>query len=147
MKEAGAWPLSAIDGGDDFALAILHWLWCRGYDAFLDVKDISAGEWLPQLLAGIDGAPNFILILSDGALDDPKEGKSDWMRKEIQHALRMAKNIVPIRLEEFVWPKPLPGDIEGLRKRQAILHNHLQSEQTFDRMEEFLRSRKRTYNS
>src|SRR5207237_5913362 len=75
------------DGGDKFALAILHGLWARGYDAFLDVKDISSGEWLPQLMAGIDRAPNFILILSAGALAERQKDERDWIREEILHAI------------------------------------------------------------
>ncbi len=130
-------------GGDKFALAVLHGLWTRGFDAFLDVKDISSGEWLPQLLKGIERSPNFILILSPNLLAEKKDGDADWVREEILHALARGKKIVPIQLEDFSYPTVLPKEMAELPAQQVIMHHHDQPNATFDKLEEFLRKKKK----
>ena len=130
-------------GGDKFALAVLHGLWTRGFDAFLDVKDISSGEWLPQLLKGIERSPNFILILSPNLLAEKNDGDADWVREEILHALARGKKIVPIQLEDFSYPTVLPKEMAELPAQQVIMHHHDQPNATFDKLEEFLRKKKK----
>jgi CHASE2 domain-containing sensor protein len=127
-------------GGKDFAVMLMQALRVRGCEVFLDVKDIRDGEWWPQLQAGITSAPNFILVLSPGMFDERKE---DWVREEILHALAIGRKIIPIMQEGFAFPENLPAELQPLQKLQCIMHSHLHSEATIDKLEEFLRSRKR----
>ena len=129
------------EGGKDFAVMVMQALRARGCDVFLDVKDIQEGEWWPQLQAGITATPNFILILSPGMFGERKE---DWARAEILHALAANKRIIPILQEGFVFPENLLPELQPLNKLQGITHNHLHPEAAIDKLEEFLRSRKRT---
>ena len=130
-------------GGDGYAQAVLHALWSRGYDAFIDVQDIGAGEWWPQLRAGIESTRNFVLILSAGALDKHGEGETDWIQQEILHAVAKNKRIIPIIHEDFVWPKPLPPGMEQLPAQEAIPYHPNQPKPTFEKLEVFLRYRRR----
>jgi CHASE2 domain-containing sensor protein len=125
-------------GGDKFALAIVHALQARGYDAFLDVNDLASGDWLPQLLAAIDRAPNFVLILSPGALDERPPDERDYTREEIFYAIKRQKKIIPILLEGCAFPKPLPAGMESLPTKQAIIHHHDKPNVTMDKLEEAL---------
>jgi len=66
-----------------YAWHLTQALRARGYEVFLDVKDIRDGEWWPQLEAGITSTRNFILVLSPGMFAERKE---DWVNREILHA-------------------------------------------------------------
>ena len=73
-------------------------------------------EKAQELLRRIDECRDFILILSEGALDrcvDPSAvASADWVRCELAYALEKNKNIVPIMLAGFTaFPDNLP-DVE-----------------------------------
>ena len=127
-------------GGRDFALMLLQALRARDYDAFLDVTNIQPGEWWPQLQAGITATPNFILVLTPGMFSDIEE---DWVREEILHAQANDKKFIPIMQEGFEYPENLPVELQFLKKFQCIPHSHFQPETTIERLEEYLRSKKR----
>ena len=108
------------DGGGERAILIEQELERRGYRVFLDVNDLYSGAFNEALYQTIENTPNFIVILTPQSLDrclDPE----DWVRKEIAHALKSKKNIIPIMSTSFVWPKDdLPAELEPLRKCNAI---------------------------
>ena len=129
------------ENGKDFAVMLMQALRARGYEVFLDVKDIKGGEWWPQLQAGIASTPNFILVLSSGMFEERKE---DWLFQEILHALASGRKIIPVMQEGFVFPDNLPAQLQSLKTLQCITHSHLHPELTIDKLEEFLQARKRT---
>jgi hypothetical protein len=101
----------------------------RGISVFLDVTDLRRGYFDEELLKRITAAPNFVLVLTPGALDrcaDPQ----DWMRQEIAHAIREKRNIVPVMIGAFQFPAALPDDIVNLPRHQGIQYSH----QYFDAM-------------
>jgi CHASE2 domain-containing sensor protein len=126
-------------GGDKFALAVLHAMRAHGHDAFLDVKDLPVGEkWPPQLREGIDRTKNFILILSPGALDERPAGNPDWMRDEILYAIKRKRKIIPIRLDGFNYPSPLPIGMESLPHIHDIIHDHRKWDVAMEELEKNL---------
>jgi hypothetical protein len=65
-----------------------------------------------------------VVVLSPGVFDrfyDPEYNpKDDWVRREIACAIAERKNIVPIILDGFQWPKnPLPPDVEDLARKNG----------------------------
>jgi formylglycine-generating enzyme required for sulfatase activity len=82
------------------ARLIFNELRTRGYDVFLDVTTIDSGEFDRIILNQIAARPHFLLILSPGSLERcVNEG--DWLRREIEEAFRLKRNIVPIFDEGF----------------------------------------------
>src|SRR5437016_1460237 len=75
----------------------------KGKQTFLDVTDLRSGYFDDALLKYIAQTPNFVLVLSRGALDRCAE-EQDWFRREIVQALHTGSNIVPVFLTGFTFP-------------------------------------------
>lgn len=84
--------------GKAFARNLKQELTHRGYDVFLDVDCIDAGQWEAQILARIPKSAHFLLLLTPGALDRCVE-EGDWLRREFLLAHRHRRNIVPVAEE------------------------------------------------
>jgi hypothetical protein len=57
---------------------------------------------------------------------DRIHARNDWLHREIAHAVRSRRNIVPILLPGFQFPAraDLPEDIQVLRDYDAIEYSH-----------------------
>ena len=91
------------DGGFEVADSMYQRLIAAGYAAFLDIEQLNSGTFNTKLLEVIDGCKDFILILPPHALDRCND-ENDWVRKEVEHAIKGGKNIIPIMLRGFEWP-------------------------------------------
>ena len=107
------------DGGDAFALLLYDRLSAMGYKVFIDVESLRAGKFNEALLDVIDNCEDFILVLSKNALDRCVN-KDDWVRREVSHAMKKKKNIIPILLRDFSFPEGLPDDIKEICNYQRI---------------------------
>ena len=90
-----------------------------GYSVFFDLETLRAGKFNEQLLTEIEQCTDFVVVLPQNGLDrcaDPE----DWVRREVCHAMKHGKNIVPVMLAGFQWPKPMPEGMEELANYQAI---------------------------
>jgi formylglycine-generating enzyme required for sulfatase activity len=102
------------------ARLIFQELRARGHDVFLDVSTIDSGAFDRIILNQIAARPHFLLILSPGALERcGNEG--DWLRREIEEAFRLKRNIVPIFDEGFnieqekqFLPEPIRSELPRL---------------------------------
>ncbi|MBA3871120.1 MAG: SUMF1/EgtB/PvdO family nonheme iron enzyme, partial [Anaerolineae bacterium] len=83
-----------------FARSIFNELQQRGHDVFLDVNSIDNGAFDHIIRNQIAARPHFLLILSKGALERCVN-EEDWLLKEIQEALRLNRNIVPVYDDGF----------------------------------------------
>jgi hypothetical protein len=117
------------DTGAAEARLLRESLMARGVTVFLDVVDLRKGYFDEELLRRISAAPNFIPVLTPGALDRSVEAQ-DWMRQEIAHAIRERRNIIPVMVGEFAFPSALPDDLVNLPRHQGIQYSH----QYFDAM-------------
>ena len=98
------------DGGESAALF-------AGYRKVLSIGRIRTGKFDEALEKAILQCRNVIVILSPGSLDrcsDP----GDYVRKEIELAIKEGKNIIPVMMEGFKLPEFMP---EGLE--EFPLHN------------------------
>lgn len=108
------------DGGELAAQLIYEHLVRLGYSVFYDIETMTAGKFDETLLTRIEEAKDFVLILSKNALDRCCDSEADWVRREIVHALKTHKNIIPILLRGFAFPENLPSDIAPVRLQHGV---------------------------
>ncbi len=128
------------EGGARLARVVQSELERRGYRCFLDVDDLGAEHFDDRLLKEIEQAPNFVLILAPGSLDRcPRP--DDWLRREIEHALKHERNIVPLLADGFQLPgvDGLPESLQSLHRLNGVVYSHEYFNAAFDRLEGFLK--------
>ena len=91
----------------------------EGYRVFFDVESMRGGNFNEQLYDVIDHCKDFLLILPPNALDRCND-HDDWVRKEVLRAIDGNKNIIPVMLYGFEWPKPMPDGMGELPNYQAL---------------------------
>jgi len=111
-------------GGDAQALFIREKLLQKGVRVFLDVTDLKKGYFDQALLTYIADAPNFIVIFSPHSLDRC-EDEGDWLRQEIARAVTTKRNIIPVIMAGFVFPRDLPPDIKPMLRFQGVEYSHV----------------------
>jgi|GEM_PF-795572 len=90
-----------------------------GYSVFFDMETLRAGKFNEQLFGVIENCKDFVVVLPPSALDRCVN-EDDWVRLEVSHAMAHNKNIIPVMLNGFVWPEPMPQGMEELRNYQAL---------------------------
>ncbi len=114
----------------------------RGSTVFLDVDDLRPGQFDEALLERIRDTPNFVLILSTGALERCSE-PDDWLRKEIVCALASRKTVIPVLMPGFAFPaeQDLPEELRAIRVHHGVTYSHEYFGATMDKVVGFLRTR------
>ena len=103
--------------GADDARLLQQALKARGFNVFFDYDSLRDGQFDKRIYAAIEEAPFFILMLSEGALDNCVN-EDDWVRLEIEHALKHRRKIIPVAVNPSAWtfPECLPAKImEGIK--------------------------------
>ena len=106
--------------GADDARLLQQALKARGFNVFFDYDSLRDGQFDKRIYAAIEEAPFFILMLSEGALDNCVN-EDDWVRLEIEHALKHKRKIIPVAVNPSAWtfPECLPEKImEGIKNEQ-----------------------------
>ena len=101
------------DGGHEMARLLYEHLKLRGINCFFDLEELGSGQFNTKLLDSIDQSNNFVVVLSPNSLERCKN-EGDWVRCEIEHAIKQKKNIVPFMLTGFSWPDGLPESLAQL---------------------------------
>jgi len=135
-------------GGYDTAKLLYDRLRIDGYSVFFDIDTLEKGDFDNELEQRVYDCEDFLLVLSPGIFDrffDPEyDPKDDWVRQEIKCALESGKNIVPIALDDFVYPKGLPEDVRNISKKNSIDLNPKHFEGAYAQMKQkFLISKPR----
>ena len=95
----------------------------RGYSTFFDLEEMRRDNFNVQLLRYIENAKDVFVILEEGSLDACKQDnwEEDWFCKEISHALKNKKNIIPILLDDYKMPKEefFPEELKELSFKNA----------------------------
>ncbi|MDR2579942.1 MAG: toll/interleukin-1 receptor domain-containing protein [Fibromonadaceae bacterium] len=134
-------------GGYDTAKLIYDRLRLDGYSASFDIDTLVNGNFDTELEQRVNECKDFLLVLSPGIFDrffapDPDyDPENDWVRREIAHALRTDKNIIPLFLEGFTFPKSLPDDVKDITRKNAIDLYPKYFEAAYDKMKSFLISK------
>jgi Flp pilus assembly protein TadD len=123
------------------ALAVYQDLTAHGYDAFFDYQSIDSGNFSKVILENIESHAHFVVILSPSALERCSE-PGDWLRREIETAIELKRNIVPLMMEGFDFGSPTT--VQALSGNLATLNTYnglrLYADYFFDAMEK-LRTR------
>ena len=114
-----------------------------GYRVFFDLETMRSGPFNTQLFDVIEKCKDFVLVLPPNALDRCVD-EDDWVRKEVVHALKNGKNIIPILLNGFKWPEPMPSGMENLSMFQGVAASIDYFDLAMQRLESYLKSRKYT---
>ena len=113
---------------------------------FIDIKELQVGRFDEALLRRIEDTPNFILILSKSSLDRCQE-KSDWLKREIVHALETGRNIIPIMMKGFEFPTEhtwalLPPEMRVLSSLNGISYDHIHQDSAIRKVASYMKSAK-----
>lgn len=103
----------------DTANLIATRLKAAGYSVFFDMETLRAGKFNEQLYDVIDNCKDFVLVLPPKALDRCVN-EDDWVRLEVCRAMAAKKNIVPVMLNGFTWPDPMPDGMKELSYYHAL---------------------------
>ncbi|NWF68488.1 MAG: toll/interleukin-1 receptor domain-containing protein [Chloroflexi bacterium] len=125
--------------GSFIARSIFEDLRSNGFDPFMDVESIDSGTFDTIILNQIAARAHFVLILSPGTLDRVTE-EGDWLRREIEVAIDLKRNIVPVLVGDFVFTNVenlLSGKLAELPRYNALRMFH----EYFDEAMERLRKR------
>jgi len=107
------------DGGDVTAGLICARLKNLNYTVFYDYDSLHGGVFDERIYVAIENCTDFVLVLPPHALDRC-ENDDDWVRKEIRHALKHKKNIIPVMLPGFDFPEKLPEDIADVARYNGV---------------------------
>ena len=112
----------------------------RGFPCFLDVDDLGAEHFDERLLREIELAPNTVVVLAPGSLDRCHT-PDDWLRREIVHALKTGRNVIPFLADGFQFPaeKDMPEGLQDLYRLNGVVYSHQYFTASFDKLQGFLK--------
>jgi tetratricopeptide (TPR) repeat protein len=107
-----------------WALAIFQNLTNNGFDVFFDFEGIASGDFESVILGNIRSRAHFLVLLTPSALERCNE-PGDWLRREIEEALAIKRNVVALMLEGFNFSTPaianqLTGKLATLKSYNAL---------------------------
>jgi tetratricopeptide (TPR) repeat protein len=108
------------------ARSIFMDLRAHDFDVFMDVETIDSGQFDKIILNQIAARAHFLIILTPHTLDRCNEA-GDWLRPEIEMAIDLGRNIVPILADDFTFKRQqkfLTGKLEALPKYNALTIPH-----------------------
>lgn len=107
------------DGGFEMARLLYEHLKAVGLNPFFDLEELRSGQFNIKLYKAIEDSANFLLVLPVNALERCGN-EDDWLRLEIEHAIKKDKNIVPLMMNGFEWPQYIPESIGKLPFYNAV---------------------------
>ena len=101
---------------------------------FMDTRNITSGNYIESILDAFDKSGNVVVIITRGCFDN-LPADSTWI-KEIEHALKQGKNIVPVYFDGISEVKTanLPASIQRLSLQNAVMYVHQYADASFDRL-------------
>ena len=112
----------------------------QGYRVFYDIESMRSGPFNEQIYAAIDQCEDVLLVLPQGALDRCRD-EGDWVRKEIEYALKTGKNIIPLLMRDFFFPDDLPESIRAVAMCEGVKVDSSYFDAMIARICELLRSK------
>ena len=106
-------------GGRDVARLLYKELESRGIKCFFDFNSLRSGMFDENIYKAIESCRYFVLVVTDGAFDRCVR-PDDWVRMEVEYALKHSKEIVPIAPSDQLqyFPEVLPESMAVLKNRQ-----------------------------
>lgn len=133
------------DGAEALACLLSEKLRQLGFSVFYDVESLRSGKFNDKLYEAIENCKDIILVLPQNGLERCNDVE-DWVRKEIVHGIKYRKNIVPVFMREFDWPKKMPEELSCLRQYNGLTANMEYFDATFEKLLKLLSvAQKRTF--
>ena len=110
------------------------------YDVFFDYSECTDNIFSDKILPAIRTCRYFLLILTKDTLDRCKN-EGDWVRREIEEALKYGRKIVPVTPDdnEFEgWPAGLPESFTPLTANGGVQVTTIHMGRMFDKTIEVL---------
>ena len=101
------------EGGYELARLLYSSFKEAGLNPFFDVEELRSGPFDEKLYTYIEESQNFVLVLSPNSLQRC-ESEKDWVRLEIERAIKLGKNIIPVMMKNFTFPENLPESLSPL---------------------------------
>src|SRR5262245_38703829 len=104
------------------ARAVFQDLKASGYDVFMDVEEIDSGRFESVILNELGARPHFVVILNFSTTEG-FINSNDWFRREIERAIEMERNIVPLLIDGFRFEaisELLQGELNKLSSYNAL---------------------------
>jgi tetratricopeptide (TPR) repeat protein len=118
------------------ARAVFQDLRYHEFDVFMDVESIDAGAFDAVILNQIAARTHFVVILTPGAVERCLE-PDDWLRREVEHAMQLERNIVPLLINNFDFrdaEKYLTGALSSLSRYNSLTVPHDYFEEAMARL-------------
>jgi hypothetical protein len=129
------------EGGLPWALLIYKDLDAHDFDAFFDYESIGSGNFEQKIIVNIKSRAHFLVILTPSALDRCNEPE-DWLRREIETAISVNRNIVPLFFKGFDFSDPSVSKyLTGSLKKIKSFNGLRVHEDYFDEAMERLRTK------
>lgn len=125
------------------ALTFMYVFERHGYEVFFDFKDCTDEYFSDTILPAIRTCQYFVLVLTRGCLERCKD-KGDWLRREIEEAIKHGRKIIPITPDgEFeVWPTDIPDSMNALSANDGLQITTIHTDSIFeDNMAQLIRNR------
>lgn len=110
--------------GNNFAARLTDDLEKRGYRVYFNSHEQRSGSFPERLKNAIAECTDFVLVLSEGCLNQLIENREiDWIREEILTARGLEKNIIPIIIGRAVMPSNkaiMPEKLQFLPDLDAV---------------------------
>lgn len=105
------------EDGKDLARTLKETLVGKGYRVFLDMDELQDGVFDERILAAIEEAPIYMLIMTKHCFDRCHNA-DDWVRQELEYAIKKGKVIIPINPDrQFVgYPDSMPQHLKDSLK-------------------------------
>ncbi len=127
------------DGGYAMARLLYECFNNLGLSVFLDLEELRSGPFNEKLYEAIDNSENFVLVLPPNALDRCAH-ENDWLRLEIEHAIKQKKNIIPIMMVGFKFPDNLPESLKVLPYFNGVQSSREYFDATFEKIVSMLKN-------
>lgn len=130
------------EGGREIARNVSDRLTNDGYATFFDYDSLRDGEFNKEIFHTIEGVNDFVFILTEGSLDNCTD-ENDWVRMEIEHAVKHKKHIIlygPVG-KNFSFPN-LPESIASITNIQITPLDYNYYNEGYKRLKDRLISRK-----
>lgn len=118
------------------ARAVAQDLERNGFDVFMDVDGLDNGPYDQSLLNEIGRRKHFVVILGPDSLERCAS-PADWLRREIETAIELERNIVPLFEGGFrfdVHAPRLPAPLARLPRYNGLALSHEHFRPTMDRL-------------
>lgn len=121
------------EGGREFARLIQQSLKIYGYNVFFDYDSLRDGVFNNHIFNAIQTAPIFLLVLSKQSMAR-SISSNDWVRNEIEHAIKLKKKIIPVNIDgEFDgFPEALVGSSSFADTLMNIQYSKLDMGELYD---------------